>query len=232
MTTVRKNSEQCTLINFPFSETLFSLSSPPLSPNTHNKKKLSKCSRFIEDLEKCGGQSSAHGWSHGWGTPSIPKRVYWLTITAISFGALIYFIKLRVTDFMNADVATSFSFEHPEEKNLPLPHLTICSLNSVDDTYFYEKILPMKEDIAKKLYKVSKANPNETHAELKNLLWRRLTKKPRFQDVQATTHNRFYYTTTVGAEIGIEEYLHGTAEIECLQGGMSGFSGPKWQTSG
>ena len=107
-----------------FSENLFSFSS--LEQNQSPTKSKWKC---LEAVEKCGAQSSAHGWSHGWGTSSAPKRLFWLTVTAISFGALCYFIKLRVNDYLNSDIATSFSFEDPESGEIPMPHLTICSVN-------------------------------------------------------------------------------------------------------
>ena len=47
------------------------------------------------------------------------------------------FIYLRVLDFLASGIATNFSIEHSGEDGAEMPQLTICAVNSYDDTDFF-----------------------------------------------------------------------------------------------
>ena len=184
----------------------------------------------ISDLERCGSQSSSHGWSHGWSTPSLKKRFFWLSVTCISAICLVFFIKTRVNDFLNSGVATSFSYEHAEENGVPLPQFTLCAMNSVDDTEFYKDVLQVEQKfftIIEEIIEVRNEDATEEEKAKKSdlgyaaleFLWRRISADvvAPFWDIPARIHNRFYFSKLMAETYYFDRILHGVDSNPCLQ---------------
>lgn len=96
---------------------------------------------------------SVHGISHAReNSGNIKLQVFWLFIFVIGFGGMIYFIQDRLFDFIDSGVTTSFQYNY--ENNLPMPEVTICSMNSWDDTEVKYVGVILKEKIENNFDKV------------------------------------------------------------------------------
>lgn len=161
------------------------------------------------------------GWSHGWSTKSPRKRGFWLFVTAISFCCLVGFIRIRIIDYLNSGVATSFSYDHADQDGLMLPQFTLCAMNSVDDTVFYDEVLDIEDRIFKVFENIVEngdKDENERLARsLMDYLWRRISGEEvkSFSQTPARIHNKYFFSKRMAEEFFFDRVLHGVDENRC-----------------
>lgn len=96
---------------------------------------------FTKSLEK----ASCDGITHFINAPNKILKIFWVVIFMASFGSLLYFTITRLQDFLSATVTTSFV--NTDVDSLELPTITICSLNTYDDTNMVYFLFELKEEL-------------------------------------------------------------------------------------
>ena len=93
--------------------------------NNHSVKK-----NLIKRLQK----SSCHGVSHFANASNRYTKSYWFFWSFCCLSAMLYFLIIRISDFLNSSVTTSFLSEKVD--SIEMPRVTICSINNYEETDF------------------------------------------------------------------------------------------------
>ena len=83
--------------------------------------------------------TSCHGVGHFANAPTTILKIFWSIFTIFCAAAMVYFLKLRIRDFINRSISTSINYVPAD--SLDFPVVSVCLENSYDDTFLYRVVL-------------------------------------------------------------------------------------------
>ena len=91
--------------------------------------------RLIDANKSMFSDSSIHGFSHAANSKDTNSWRFWALWSFICLGLLTIFIGLRIRDFVESGVSTSFQYNYHEK--LRFPKITLCAENVYSEEFLF-----------------------------------------------------------------------------------------------
>ena len=104
---------------------------------------------LLKLVKNAAKSTSCHGVSHLANSQGKRTQFWWLFWTGLCFGCTIFFILIRVSDYLSSTTSTSFKTYSVDRIEMPM--LTICSKNTYDLTEYHYLLVLLRNKIRKML---------------------------------------------------------------------------------